>query len=221
MRYPLEVIRSASPSVYVPGVMRGVLWRPRRADGPAAFLAVFGRRLGAAPIDPTALNALAQAIQTQEGFYPGSIAYTNNNPGNLVYVGQPGATPGVGGFAAFSSYNAGLQALENQIQLDATRGTDVNGNPVTTVGQLISSWAPASAGNNTPAYISSVTSQTGYSASDNLLSLGTPAGSDSTDLTTTIYSASEDSTSAGSASLLSSPWLIAAAIGAVAMVALR
>jgi hypothetical protein len=170
-------------------------------------------------MDPTALNALAQAIQTQEGYYPGSVAYTNNNPGNLVYVGQPGATPGVGGFAAFSSYSAGLQALENQIQLDAVRGTDVNGNPVNTMGDLISSWAPASAGNNTPAYIASVTAQTGYSASDNLLSLGTAASSDSTAVfTTSDYPGDLADAVSG---VTSSPWLIAAAIGAVALVALR
>ena len=124
-------------------------------------------------MNPLAVNAIAQAIQTQEGYYPGSLAYQNNNPGNLVYAGQPGASQGAGGFASFSSYTLGYQALLNQINLDATRGTDVNGNPTTTVGQLIASWAPSSdPANNTPAYIASVAGQTGYSASDNLLSLG-------------------------------------------------
>ena len=66
-------------------------------------------------IAPAAVDALAAAIQTQEGYYPGSLAYLNNNPGNLVFVGQPGASPGDGGFASFSSYNADLQALKNQI----------------------------------------------------------------------------------------------------------
>jgi hypothetical protein len=172
-------------------------------------------------MDPTTLNALAQAIQTQEGYYPGSVAYTNNNPGNLVYVGQPGATAGVGGFAAFPSYSAGFQALENQIQLDATRGTDVNGNPIATVGDLIHSWAPASAGNNTPAYIASVTSQTGFSPSDNLLSLGTPTSSsdvtavdDFDDSVYAIYASA-------SSGVTSSTWLIAAAVGAVALIAFR
>jgi hypothetical protein len=170
------MIRSAgNPSVHIAGRMRGPVVRPRRADGPLSFLRVFGRRLGAAgaTMNPLAANAVAQAIQTQEGYYPGSLAYQNNNPGNLVYAGQPGATQGAGGFAAFSSYNAGYSALLNQINLDATRGTDVNGNPTTTVGQLIASWAPSSdPANNTPAYVASVVSQTGYSASDNLLSLG-------------------------------------------------
>ena len=134
-------------------------------------------------MNPVAVNAIAQAIQTQEGFYPGSLAYQNNNPGNLVYAGQPGASPGAGGFASFSNYNAGYAALLNQINLDATRGTDVNGNPTATVGQLIASWAPASdPSNNTPAYIASVAAQTGYSSSDDLLSLG--SSSPAFDLTT-------------------------------------
>jgi hypothetical protein len=172
------MIRSASPSVYVAGRMRGPVARPRRADWPLGFVAVFGRRLGAAAatMNPVAVNAIAQAIQTQEGYYPGSLAYTNNNPGNLVYAGQAGASPGAGGFASFSSYTAGYQALLNQINLDATRGTDVNGNPTTTVAQLIGSWAPASdPANNTPAYVSSVAAQTGFDPSASLFSLGSPA----------------------------------------------
>ena len=165
------MIRSSpSPSV------AGRAWPiPRRADGPLGFALVFGRRLGAAGsgMNPLALNAIAQAIQTQEGYAPGTLAYRNNNPGNLVFAGQPGATPGAGGFAAFASYGDGYNALVNQINLDAVRGTDVNGNPTTTVGELIASWAPASdPRNNTPAYVSSVAGQTGYSPSDNLLSLG-------------------------------------------------
>jgi len=192
-----EMIRSASPSIYVARCVRslgqvgGSIPRPRRADGPLAFLMIFGRRLGATGVNPLALNALAQAIQTQEGYYPGTLAYTNNNPGNLVYAGQPGATQGAGGFAAFSSYAAGYQALQNQIQLDAARGTDVNGNPVTTVGQLITSWAPPSQ-NDTAAYIASVTAQTGFSASDDLLSLGS-SGSDQTSASLPADTSSVDS----------------------------
>lgn len=149
---------------------------PRRADPPINFLLIFrARRLRGGSISPTAVSAIAAAIQTQEGYAPGTLAYQNNNPGNLVYVGQPGATQGAGGFAAFSSYNAGYTALTNQITLDAVRGTDVNGNPTTTISELLSSWAPSSdPRNNTPAYIASVASQTGYDPNAPLSSLGTP-----------------------------------------------
>lgn len=150
--------------------LRGVTV-PRRADTPIGFLRTFGARRLRGSISPAAVNALASAIQTQEGYYQGSVAYRNNNPGNLVYAGQPGATQGAGGFAAFNSYNAGYTALTNQITLDAVRGTDVNGNPTTTVSQLLTSWAPPSQ-NDTAAYISSVTSQTGFDPNAPLSSLG-------------------------------------------------
>lgn len=151
-----------------------VLPVPRRADSPRAFVALFGRRRLRGAISPSAVNVLASAIQTQEGYYPGSLAYQNNNPGNLVYAGQPGASPGAGGFADFSSYDAGLSALKNQITLDATRGTDVNGNPINTVSDLITSWAPPSQ-NNTAAYIASVSAQTGYDPDAPLSTLGASA----------------------------------------------
>jgi hypothetical protein len=166
------MIRPASSGIYISGLLRGPLTRPRRADGSLALRAVHRRRLGAlGDVDPVALQSLAQAIQNQEGFFPGSLAYKNNNPGNLVYAGQSGASPGAGGFARFNSYQDGYNALLAQINLDANRGTDVNGNPTQTVSQLITSWAPPGQ-NDTAAYIQSVTSQTGFDASDNLLGLG-------------------------------------------------
>lgn len=76
-------------------------------------------------LDDTTVNTIAQAIQQQEGYYPGSLAYENNNPGNLVYAGQSGATHGSGGFAKFPDYSTGYQALLNQIQLYASRGYTV------------------------------------------------------------------------------------------------
>lgn len=149
--------------------------RPRRADPPAAFRAFYGVRRLRGAISPTAANAIAQAIQQQEGYFPGSLAYRNNNPGNLVYAGQAGASPGAGGFASFSSYDAGYQAMLNQISLDASRGTDASGNPTTTVAELLTSWAPPSE-NNTAAYISNVAASTGFNPNASLSSLGTDSG---------------------------------------------
>lgn len=143
---------------------------PRRADPPAAFR---GRRLRGS-IDPAVAISIANAIQTQEGYYPGSLAYQNNNPGNLVYVGQAGASPGAGGFASYSSYAAGFQGLVNQITLDATRGTDVNGNPTTTLAQFLTSFAPPSE-NDTATYISAVSSATGFDPNASLSSLSSDA----------------------------------------------
>lgn len=146
---------------------------PRRADPPEVFLRYFGRRQLRGSISPQAVDSIASAIQTQEGFYPGSLAYQNNNPGNLIYVGQAGASPGAGGFAKFPTYAAGRSALTDQITLDAVRGTDASGNPTTTVSQLINSWAPASDPRNDPAsYIASVATQTGFDPNASLSSLG-------------------------------------------------
>ena len=58
-------------------------------------------------------------------FNPNSLAQANNNPGNLLYMGQPGATLGKGGFARFNTVEEGFQAEQNQIALDASRGLDL------------------------------------------------------------------------------------------------
>lgn len=68
------------------------------------------------------LNAMCLAIQKHEGWYPGSRSYRNNNPGNLVYVGQPGATKEKNGrFCVFATYEDGFAALKNMI-LNAAKG---------------------------------------------------------------------------------------------------
>jgi hypothetical protein len=102
------------------------------------------------------LTSMANSIQTIEGYYPGSIAYTNNNPGNLVYAGQAGATRGANGFAVFDTYADGYQALQNQLTLDASRGL--------TISQEMAKWAPAGQGSNDPtAYANQVAANEGVS----------------------------------------------------------
>jgi len=100
----------------------------------------------------------------------------------------------------------------------ATRGTDVNGNPVTTVGQLITNWAPPSE-NNTAAYISSVTSQTGFSASHSLLSLVSSDASSTVSFLPTDTSSVDLGTGDSGDGTADTSWLwyAAAAIGALAV----
>lgn len=81
-----------------------------------------------------------------------NLARANNNPGNLRFVGQSGAAPGSGGFARFSTPEAGIQALKNQIQLDASRGH--------TLQSFLSKYAPPTE-NDTNLYISQVEQMTG------------------------------------------------------------
>jgi len=76
---------------------------------------------------------------------PGTLAAKNNNPGNLRFVGQPGATQGEGGFAKFATPEAGYSALKNQIRLDQDRGL--------TLEKFINKYAPPSE-NNTAQYLS-------------------------------------------------------------------
>jgi hypothetical protein len=186
----------------------------RRADAQANLEAFTRRgllRLAGAALSSSALDSISQAIQQQEGYYPGSLAYTNNNPGNLVYAGQAGASPGAGGFASFPSYQAGYTALQNQIQLDAVRGTDANGNPINTLSDLISSWAPPSQ-NDTATYIANVSAQTGFDPSAPLSSLGTSIATAGDELFGGVIT--DDS-------LSSFPWGWAIAAGVAALLALR
>jgi hypothetical protein len=73
-----------------------------------------------------ALDTIAQTIQSVEGYYPNTLAYRNNNPGNLVYTSyyaqNYGAVQGDSGFAKFPDYDTGYAALQHQIQVDAGRG---------------------------------------------------------------------------------------------------
>jgi hypothetical protein len=135
------------------------------------------------PVLPqSVVDTIASTIQTQEGYYPGSLAYTNNNPGNLIYAGQAGATPGAGGFAAFPSYAAGQAALDNQIQIYATNGLTIN--------QMMALYAPAGQGSNNPsAYAQTIADALGVSPDTTLTDIPALMASDSGD------SSSDDSDS--------------------------
>lgn len=80
------------------------------------------------------------------------LAFINNNPGNLRFVGQSGAVEGEGGFAKFNTPEDGLNALTNQIKLDTARGL--------TLSQFISKYAPPTE-NNTKQYLTQASSSLG------------------------------------------------------------
>jgi len=106
-------------------------------------------------------STVASTIQTIEGWFPGSVSQSNNNPGNLKYAGQPGATgASSSGFAIFPSYQAGYQALLNQINLDASRGL--------TIAQFAAKYAPAQDSNDPASYAAQIAAATGLSVSDPL-----------------------------------------------------
>lgn len=84
-----------------------------------------------------------------------------NNPGNLRFAGQAGATLGTGGFARFGSPAAGLAAMARQLSLYGSRGID-------TISGIVNKYAPAGDHNNVPAYIAAVSKSLGIGANEHL-----------------------------------------------------
>ncbi len=82
----------------------------------------------------------------------GTLAHKNYNPGNIRYVGQPGARPGVGGFARFETPEAGYDHIKRQIAIDRDRGLNLS--------QFITKYAPPTE-NDTNLYIQQATSELG------------------------------------------------------------
>ncbi len=73
----------------------------------------------ASAINTDRLTAFADAVVPTEG-HAGDLNYRNNNPGNLKYACQPGATGAdENGFAIFPTWDAGMQALKNQLAKNA------------------------------------------------------------------------------------------------------
>ncbi len=90
------------------------------------------------------LGLLARAIQQHEGFYPGSISYDNNNPGNLQsWSTQIGTSRG---FAVFPTYEVGYNALRSLLRASCDNSW--------TLLQLMNSYAPASDNNDPYGYAS-------------------------------------------------------------------
>ncbi|HCU0297520.1 TPA: lytic transglycosylase [Citrobacter sedlakii] len=155
-------------------------------DGRWADAASIGKQLlnqgsenpSAMPMVTDSANDTADWIKEHWGFDPRSVGRTvrgwfgddepeqpgqaakrgerNNNPGNLNFAGQAGASlerPG-GRFARFETAFDGLRALSRQLMLYAGRG-------INSIEKIISTWAPASDNNNTAAYIQAVSQRLG------------------------------------------------------------
>lgn len=86
-----------------------------------------------------------KAITIKHHIKEGTLAYANNNPFNLKFAGQDGATMGYKGFAKFPTVEDGVAAGYRQIALDADRGH--------TIGSFLTKYAPPSDGNDTSAYV--------------------------------------------------------------------
>ena len=159
-----------------------------------------GRGLGAINAQ---YSTVADAMVRQEGY--NSQLAPLNNPGNLVYAGQAGATPvTINGmtWASFPTYEAGYQALLNQIALDASRGL--------TILQFTSKYAPAGHGTNDPVvYAANIAAATGLSPNSYLSDAagGSPYNFDTGALDNVAIDQTAGTFSA--ASLLDNPWALA------------
>lgn len=91
----------------------------------------------------------------------------NNNPGNLNFAGQRGATRenGKGRFAAFNTPEEGLHAMSRQLDLHfngTSAASKKAGRPLQSIADIVSAWAPPSE-NDTKLYIAQVAKELGVS----------------------------------------------------------
>ena len=148
------------------------------------------------------IDDLANAIARMEGYnVAGSIAATNNNPGNLRSgTGQIGTA---NGFAVFATPADGFAALDNQIQINENLGLNLNqffaGEPGVYAG-----YAPSADANNPAQYAANVASWTGIDPSIPLTQALSPSTSTLSYSPATDSTSSDASDSSDTASLLDS-----------------
>ena len=86
----------------------------------------------------------------------------------MRFVGQAGATKGEGGFAKFDSPQAGFKALQSQLQLYASGGSQAAGyKKLDTIESIMGLYAPKGS-NNTEAYIQMLEKQMGRGRAEHL-----------------------------------------------------
>jgi hypothetical protein len=130
------------------------------------------------PQTPRSDSDIVEIIETGRGYnivrladgsivrQEGTLAWRNNNPGNLEYgpfARSQGAIGSDGRFAIFPSYEAGRQAKENLL-------FNTNSYRNLTISEAVSRYAP-SVENNTGAYTNAITRSLGVSGSTPLSSL--------------------------------------------------
>lgn len=103
----------------------------------------------------------------------GTLAQRNNNPGNLKYNGQKGATKGDKGFAKFNSYEEGMQALINDLQAKQSGKSRTGLKSSSSLQDLINVYAPASDNNNPTSYANTVAQSLGVSPNTPIKDLDT------------------------------------------------
>lgn len=145
------------------GLAARVLGSLRTLSGGAGLSMLFASEGVNAGEDERMAALQAQYAAGQGGSVAsGTRGARNNNPGNLEFHGQAGATreAGSGRFAKFGSMAQGVAALGRQLQLYGSRG-------VNTLRGIISRYAPGHE-NDTASYIRTVSRMTGFGADQQL-----------------------------------------------------
>lgn len=117
------------------------------------------------------LERLMFAMAEHEGWLPpgktstpgGSASYRRHNPGNLR--SSPFQVGTEKGFSVFNSDADGWAAFKWDLMMKIMGNTSTGLNGQSTLADLIRTWAPPADGNNTQAYLQSVLTKTGFSAS--------------------------------------------------------
>jgi len=110
------------------------------------------------------VDKISNAIAREEGYFnPANLPNRLNNPGDLNFAGQMGATPftepgRATPYAKFDTIGFGIVGLYRQIWADIAKGM--------TLRTLIQSWAPAEDGNNPGSYLQNVMAWTGIDNPD-------------------------------------------------------
>lgn len=116
------------------------------------------------------LERLTLAMAEHEGWDPnaenrgqrGSVAFRNNNPGNLR--SSPFQIGTRDGFALFNTEADGWAAFRWDIRQKAKGQTITGLNGRSTLRDLIHTWAPTEDGNDPDCYLQSVLHMTGFTA---------------------------------------------------------
>jgi len=140
--------------------------------------------LGGKYCGPTTINFLnggilkldlwCEAIKEHEGYFAGSRSFRNNNPGNLKYLGQTGSIgKDKNGFAIFSTYEAGYEALKRMLTNACTGKSNVY-SPTMTLYEFFAKYAPSSDNNNPNIYAETVANKLKVSPTVQIKTLITP-----------------------------------------------
>jgi hypothetical protein len=118
---------------------------------------------GGSDMGQSVIEKIAAAIQSFEGYFPGSVSFRNNNPGNLKFANQPGATgQDARGFAIFDNFDDGQEALLTLLNKRAAQ------HPEWTLLDLFNSYAPPTDNNNPAQYADFVATRTGLTSDTTL-----------------------------------------------------